>query len=230
MNRVPADSDLAVGGQIWTSATSSPTGGIAPSSTPNFRFRPACSRTAGSSSPHGSAAAADPGCAGGLPRLGRRQDRAVLPRRRSRGAARVGRGAPVRGAGNTWPASAPRWWVRRHRLPCTGNRVYPEIPAALALLAGVALITGPLGRHALVALVVALNALPWLGARYLPVAAALVVSPWSGWYVNNGKARLLLAASLALSGVVYFVAHRLLWGGWTSTRPVITSCRPASSR
>ena len=96
-----------------------------------------------------------------------------------------------------------------------GQQVYPEIPAALALLVGVALITGPLRRHALIALVVALNALPWLGAKYLPVAAALAVVALVRLVREQRRAAVWLAASLALSGVVYLVAHRLLWGGWT---------------
>ncbi|HET6755924.1 MAG TPA: hypothetical protein VFH23_18445 [Jiangellaceae bacterium] len=96
-----------------------------------------------------------------------------------------------------------------------GQQVYPEIPAALALLVGVALTTGPLRRHDLIALVVALTALPWLGAKYLPVAAALAVVALVRLVREQRRAAVWLAASLALSGVVYLVAHRLLWGGWT---------------
>ena len=65
------------------------------------------------------------------------------------------------------------------------------------------------------ALVVALNALPWLGAKFLPVAAALAVVALVRLVREQRRAAVWLAVSLALSGVVYLVAHRLLWGGWT---------------
>jgi hypothetical protein len=97
-----------------------------------------------------------------------------------------------------------------------GQQVYPEIPAALALLSGVGLATGPLRRRGLVAFALAVTVLPWLGAKYVPVGAALTVvvlvrlvrsrrAAAAGW----------LSAGLALSAGGYLLAHRLLWGGWT---------------
>ena len=97
-----------------------------------------------------------------------------------------------------------------------GQQVYPEVPAALALLSGVALATGPLRRTALVGLTLSLTALPWLGVKYLPVAAALAVVVLVR-LVREGRRRTAggLAVGLAVSGAIYLLVHRLLWGGWT---------------
>jgi hypothetical protein len=97
-----------------------------------------------------------------------------------------------------------------------GQQVYPEVVAALALLTGVALATGRLRRTALVWLALSLTALPWLGVKYLPVAAALAAVVLVR-LVREGRRRTAggLAVGLAGSGVIYLLVHRLLWGGWT---------------
>jgi hypothetical protein len=97
-----------------------------------------------------------------------------------------------------------------------GQQVYPEVVAALALLTGAALATGRLRRTALVWLALSLTALPWLGVKYLPVAAALAAVVLVR-LVREGRRRTAggLAVGLAGSGVIYLLVHRLLWGGWT---------------
>jgi hypothetical protein len=97
-----------------------------------------------------------------------------------------------------------------------GQQVYPELPAALALLAGVALATGPLRPPGLAGLGVALTALPWLGVKYLPVAAALAAVVLVR-LAREGRWRSVgaLSAGLAASGAVYLLVHRVVWGGWT---------------
>jgi hypothetical protein len=97
-----------------------------------------------------------------------------------------------------------------------GHQLYPELPAALALLVAVAMATGPLRTGTMVAFAAALTALPWLGVKYLPVGMALAVVV----LVRLARDRRRLAAAellggLAVAGVVYLAAHRLLWGGWT---------------
>ncbi|MBB2913931.1 hypothetical protein FHS43_005240 [Streptosporangium becharense] len=108
-----------------------------------------------------------------------------------------------------------------------GQQVYPELPAALAALAAVALLTGPAfapGDHprgrGVAAFGVVIIALPWLSVKYAPVAAAIAgLALWRLWRIGRGRADrrpvVALAAWFAAMGVVYLVVHRLVWGGWT---------------
>ncbi|MGH8869365.1 MAG: hypothetical protein ACRDYU_15400 [Actinomycetes bacterium] len=96
------------------------------------------------------------------------------------------------------------------------HQVYPEIPAALAVVGAVAALTGRLGRGGPVALGVAVVALPWLGVKFAPVAAVLAVVG----LVRLVRARRVrgasaLAGGLALAGIVYLAVHQAVWGGWT---------------
>jgi hypothetical protein len=113
------------------------------------------------------------------------------------------------GVGSALAAASPP-------LAVYGHQLYPELPAALALLAGVALATGSLRPRALVGLAFAITTLPWLGVKYVPVAAALTAVVLVR-LVRERRARVAaaLAAGLALSGTVYLLVHRLLWGSWT---------------
>jgi hypothetical protein len=77
--------------------------------------------------------------------------------------------------------------------------------------------TGELSRRALYVAASALVVLPWLSIKYVPVAAALVaVALWQLWRSGRTRAAVTVSAALAVAGVVYLVAHRLLYGGWTS--------------
>jgi hypothetical protein len=84
------------------------------------------------------------------------------------------------------------------------------------LLAGVALATGPLRRPGLIGVGVSVTALPWLGVKYLPVAAALAAVVLVR-LAREGRWRSMsiLSAGLATSGVVYLAVHQVVWGGWT---------------
>jgi hypothetical protein len=101
-------------------------------------------------------------------------------------------------------------------LTAYATQVYPELPAALAVTAAIALLTGGRGRAALVGFGLAVTALPWLGVKYAPVAAALVavaVATLGG--ERRLRAAVALVALLGLAGAAYLCAHRLLYGGWT---------------
>lgn len=97
-----------------------------------------------------------------------------------------------------------------------GQQLYPELPAALAVVAAVAALTGPAGRRQLAVLAVAVVALPWLSVKYAPVAAALGALGLARWW-RAGRRRDALATAglLAVLGAVYLGVHRALWGGWT---------------
>jgi hypothetical protein len=97
------------------------------------------------------------------------------------------------------------------------QQVYPEMPAALATLAAVALLTASRLRSPhVVGVVGAVVALPWLGSKYVPVAMALTglllvrLLRTKGWRPVCG-----VAGALAVAGAGYLAVHRLVWGGWT---------------
>lgn len=106
-----------------------------------------------------------------------------------------------------------------------GQQVYPELPAALATLAAVAVLTGPPfagtapppgrpGPRAVALFGLMVTALPWLSVKYAPVAAALALLGL--WRLRAARRPLLgLAAGFAAMGAVYLGIHRLVWGGWT---------------
>lgn len=98
-----------------------------------------------------------------------------------------------------------------------GQQVYPELPAALAVLAAVATLTAPRPTRAPVSvLAVAVIALPWLSVKYAPVAAALTALALARlWRARAYRAAAALLTVLAAAGIAYLGVHRLVWGGWT---------------
>lgn len=107
-----------------------------------------------------------------------------------------------------------------------GHQVYPELPAALAVTAAAAALTGPMARSGRVVLALTVVALPWLAVKYVPVAAVLaalgLVRLWRQGsrpptHVRLGGRQLagVLAAIMAASGVVYVAAHLVWYGGLT---------------
>jgi hypothetical protein len=99
-----------------------------------------------------------------------------------------------------------------------GSQVYPELPAALAVLAAAAalLAADPLGWRSNLVVGAAVVALPWLGVKYAPVAAAIaLVACWRLVRCGRGRRALALAGSLAAAGMVFLVLHRRWYGGWT---------------
>ncbi len=97
-----------------------------------------------------------------------------------------------------------------------GQQVYPELPAALLVLLGVAALTGPPRRSGLVLLAVVVTAAPWLSVKYVPVAAALAVLGAVRWW-RAGQRRAVAGFGVGLSvmGAVYLAVHRAVWGGLT---------------
>jgi hypothetical protein len=94
-----------------------------------------------------------------------------------------------------------------------GQQLYPEVPAALLTVVGVAAATGRV-RLPVVVLVVA--ALPWLSIKYAPVAAGLaLVAGVLVWRAGRYRELVVAAGSVVLAGIGYLLVHRLVWGGWT---------------
>ena len=117
------------------------------------------------------------------------------------------------GAGTAVVAASPP-------LAVYGQQVYPELPAAGAVLVAVAAATGPLGRRDVALAGLAVVALPWLSVKYAAVAAVLAALVlWR--LVRSGRAggrraALSLAGGLGAAGVLYLVLHQLWWGGLTA--------------
>lgn len=93
------------------------------------------------------------------------------------------------------------------------TQIYPAVPAALFLLAGLAAITGPFGRRGVVVFVLAVVTLPWLGIKFVPVAVTLAI--FGLFRVGKGR-RLPLVGILAGAGVIYVIGHVLIFGGLTA--------------
>jgi hypothetical protein len=99
-----------------------------------------------------------------------------------------------------------------------GSQVYPELPAALAVLAAVAALLSSAAPGGRATLVVggAVVALPWLGVKYARWPRRSPWSPaggWSGPGVAGGPWS--WPGSLATTGVAFLVLHRWWYGGWT---------------
>ena len=104
-----------------------------------------------------------------------------------------------------------------------GNQVYPELPAALAVAAALAALAGPppergagIARPAVAVAWLAVAALPWLGVKYVPVAATLAIFGmiWARRGLGAGGAA-WLAGGFACAGLLYLGAHLAWYGGMT---------------
>jgi len=97
-----------------------------------------------------------------------------------------------------------------------GTQVYPELPAAIAVTAAIAALTGPMRRGGTSTLLIAAAALPWLSIKYAPIAAALVALGLVQ-LVRGGDLRLAaaLAVGSTVGGLVFAVAHVAWYGGLT---------------
>ncbi|HKE51933.1 MAG TPA: hypothetical protein VKE25_10520 [Actinomycetes bacterium] len=98
-----------------------------------------------------------------------------------------------------------------------GQQVYPELPAALAVVLAVAALTAPsAGRGPVLLLGATVTVLPWLSVKYVPVAAALaLLAGFRWWRTGHRRAVGWLVGGLVLMGATYLAAHRAVWGGWT---------------
>jgi hypothetical protein len=96
------------------------------------------------------------------------------------------------------------------------TQIYPELPAALAVTAATAALTGRLRTGGLVAAGAAVAALPWLSVKYLPVAAVLAVLT-AARLRTLGRLRPLgvLLGAWSIIGVAYVAVHVGVYEGLT---------------
>lgn len=97
-----------------------------------------------------------------------------------------------------------------------GNQIYPEVPAALAVVLGVIGVTGALRRPAVAATALAVIALPWLSIKFVPVACVLAgIALLRLWTRGQRGMAVVLALALATAGAVFVVTHLQWYGGVT---------------
>ena len=96
------------------------------------------------------------------------------------------------------------------------TQVYPEMPAALCVVLGLAAVTGPLGRTGRALALASVVALPWLSVKFVPVAAVIVVALVIRSWPDRRRRLALDLAVLAAAGAVYLAFHRSVYGGWTA--------------
>lgn len=99
-------------------------------------------------------------------------------------------------------------------LTAYANQVYPELPAGLCVVVGIAALTGPTHRRSTVLTMIAVVALPWLAVKYAPVAAVLAVALIVRLR-SDRREQLGVVVTFAALGVVYLVLHQRIYGGWT---------------
>ncbi|MFQ5554802.1 MAG: hypothetical protein ACE5GC_05460 [Acidimicrobiia bacterium] len=94
------------------------------------------------------------------------------------------------------------------------TQVYPELPAALAVMTAFVILTGPPGRGRALALAGAILGLPWLAVKYVPLAFVLAAA--GVWWQRSARRDLaLFGLALVGAGVAYVVFNRTVYGGWT---------------
>ena len=93
------------------------------------------------------------------------------------------------------------------------TQVYPEVPAALALLAGFAAVLGTFERKGRVVFTLSVIALPWLAVKYAPLATVLALA---GLVKAWRRRPIGLLVTFALAGVIYAVGHLAIYGELTA--------------
>ena len=101
------------------------------------------------------------------------------------------------------------------------TQVYPEMPAALCVVLGLAAVTGrprgrAIGRGGRALAVASIVALPWLSVKYVPVAAVIGVVLAVRLWPDRRRELVLDLAVLAAAAAVYLAFHRSVYGGWTA--------------
>jgi hypothetical protein len=94
-----------------------------------------------------------------------------------------------------------------------GQQIYPELPAALVCLIGVAAFTGRRSPASLAMLSCAVLVLPWLSVKFVPVAAALAVL--GAVRIGARRETVWFVGVLAAGSAVYALVHVAVWGGLT---------------
>jgi hypothetical protein len=96
--------------------------------------------------------------------------------------------------------------------------VYPEIPAALAVMVAIGWRTGAASAGVMLCRGAAIGALPWLSTKYAPMAAAvaMVALVRTGW---DRRAMAALLTPIAVAFAAWFAFFFLIWGTMSPSAP-----------
>jgi hypothetical protein len=97
-----------------------------------------------------------------------------------------------------------------------GSQIYPEVPAALAVILAIATITGPRSKWNSIGFVLSITALPWLSIKYLPVAFTIfLLASLSNKKTERKRISTSTAVVFVLMAAIYLLFHQLVYQGWT---------------
>ena len=109
-----------------------------------------------------------------------------------------------------------------------GSQIYPELPAALAVM-GIVNVLGGMdsgdaasatqlrGRRRVAGTCALLVALPWLAVKYAPVAASLGLVAVVSWWRQGRRTAVVAAVITAIAaGLVWIAVHLHVWTGLTA--------------
>ncbi len=97
-----------------------------------------------------------------------------------------------------------------------GSQIYPEVPAALAVILAIATITGPRSKWNSIGFVLSITALPWLSIKYLPVAFTIfLLASLSNKKTERKRISTSTAVVFVLMAAIYLLSHQLVYQGWT---------------
>ena len=95
------------------------------------------------------------------------------------------------------------------------TQIYPEMPAALAVVSSIGIISGPITKNKIMGLAVLLTALPWLSVKYVPVTIALaLIFLLRNWKAEKRKLAVFTGVMI-VSAAAYLIVHKRIYGGWT---------------
>ena len=95
------------------------------------------------------------------------------------------------------------------------TQIYPEMPAALAVVTCIGIITGPMSKSKVFGLILSLTALPWLSVKYVPVTVVLAFIFFSRNWKTEKKKLAFFSGVMLLSAIIYLIIHKRVYGGWT---------------
>jgi len=97
-----------------------------------------------------------------------------------------------------------------------GSQIYPEVPAALAVILAVATVTGARSKWNSIGFVLSITALPWLSIKYLPVAFTIfLLASLSNKKTERKRISTSTAVVFVLMAAIYLLFHQLVYQGWT---------------